>query len=480
MTSIQKLPFEVLRQILGDVAEANTRDGATYTYGLSRASLPLSPTHSQRYVRGPLPPDQLRWDVSSVLRCVCRQWHDWALDYALRELYLRQWRGAERWVDLSPHRRLYPLYELVDRPTGTAVYRDPFAALRRTASICREFPGFGSAIRRVCVYGFYTAETVSLVYESLKECCSLTSLSCPWTAIRFLSRESWQMLLTGRRVRLESLELQCVEPTAQQIADKTNWIDVDPLRSVDFSCLHRLKIFGNTTHMPVTDSDVFTIASTTTGLREFHLTCNSSTTIDSVVAVAKAASATLRVLEHSPRSRDGFWHPHPGSPNGDSQHYCAMFRKLSRMETLSVSLPSICADFFSNDFNKFSGTLQVRAVHICEHESSRWTSGTVEALQLLLEKARIMIKRCSRDVTQRSLDVELFFAGYIFEPGAQTVHGDFSTLRRLSGDRWSPAAVASSKGPYGSTGLYEANEGVSFERIEEGDFLRANQWLYVL
>jgi hypothetical protein len=74
--SIHKVPLEVLAQILGDVAEANTRDGATYTYGLSRESLPLSTAHSQRYVRGPLPPDQLRWDVSSVLRSMCRQWHD--------------------------------------------------------------------------------------------------------------------------------------------------------------------------------------------------------------------------------------------------------------------------------------------------------------------------------------------------------------------------------------------------------------------
>jgi hypothetical protein len=288
------------------------------------------------------------------------------------------------------------------------------------------------------------------------------------------------MLLTGRKVRLESLGLQCVEPTTQQIADKTNWTDLDPLWSVDFSCLHRLKIFGNTTHMPVTDSDVLAIASTATGIEVFDLSCNSSTTIDSVVAVVEAAPATLRVLEHSPRSRDGFWHPHPGSPNGGGQHYCAMFRKLFRLETLSVSLPSICADFFSNEFSRFSGTLQVRAVHICEHASSRWTSGTVEALRMLLDQARLLIKHCSRDVTKGSLYVEIFLAGYIFEPGAQKVHGDFSTLRKFSGNRWSPAAVSSIKGPYGRTGLYGASEGVSFEQIDEGDFLRANQWLCVL
>lgn len=287
------------------------------------------------------------------------------------------------------------------------------------------------------------------------------------------------MLLTGRKVRLESLELQCVEPTTQQISDKTNWTDLDPLRSVDFSCLQRLRIFGNTSHMPVTDSDVVAIASTATGLREFHLTCNSSTTIDSVVAVAvaEAAPTTLRILQYSSLSRDGFWHSHPGSPNGGGQHYCAMFRKLPKLETLSVSLPSICADFFSNELGRFSGTIQIRAVHLCEYASSRWTSGTVEALQSLLDQAGLLIKRCSRDVKQDRLYVEFFFAGYVFEPGLQAVHGDFSMLRKLSGDRWSPDAASSSKGPYGCTG---ANEAVSFERIDKRDFLHANQWLCAL
>ncbi|KAJ6203790.1 hypothetical protein PSV09DRAFT_1115073 [Bipolaris maydis] len=480
MMSIQTLPFEILSQILEDVAEANIRDGPTFTYGISGASMLLSPSHCQRYVRGLLPLDRLKWDVSSALRLVCRRWHDWALDYALRELYLKNWGGAEQWFDLSPHRRLYPLYELIERPTGIAVYRNPFAALQRTASICREFPRFGSAIRRVCVHGFYTAETISLVYESLKECDSLTSLSCPWTAIRYISSESWQMLLTGRRVRLESLELQCVEPTTQQMAEETNWTDLDPLPSVDFSYLHRLKIFGNTTFMPITDRDVIAIARTTTRLREFYLTCNSSTTIDSVVAMTEAAPATLRVIEHSPRSQDGFCHSHPGSPNGDAEDYCAMFRKLSQLETLSVSVPKICADFFHNEFCRFSGILQVRAVHICEHVSSRWTSKTTEALRMLLDQARLLIENCSRHARQDRLYIEFFFAGYIFDPGLQKVHGDFSTLRRLSRGSWSPVAVSSSKGPYGNTGLYDTNEGASFEQVDEADFLGADRWLYVL
>ncbi|KAI0572099.1 hypothetical protein Alg130_10633 [Pyrenophora tritici-repentis] len=472
--------MEVLSQILEDVAEANTRDGATYTYGLSRAPLSMSPMISQRYVRGPLSPDLLRWDVSSVLRCVCWKWHNWALRYALRELYIRQWRGSERWVDLPTKRSFYPLYELIDRPTGTAVYRNPFATLQQTASICNDFSEFASIITRVWVHGFYTAETVQLVYESLKRCDNLSSLSFPWTAIRYLGYESWQKLLTGRKNELRSLELQCVEPTFQQIADQKNWINLDPLRSVNFSCLYRLKIFGNTSHMPITDSDIFAIADTATGLGEFYLTCNSSTTIDSVVAATTASAKTLRVLEHSPRSQNGFWHPHPGSPNGGSQHYCEMLRNLSKLNTLSISLPSICADLFSSNFGRLSGNLQVRAFHVCEHEGSRWTLGMTEAIQKLLHQARVLIEHCSQGVAQGDLYVELFFAGYIFEPGTRSVHGDFLVAQRRSGGRWSPTAVPSSKGPYGRTGVYGADEGIAFQRIEEEDFLCGYEWLPTL
>lgn len=384
---------------------------------------------------------------------------------------------TKRWFDLSPHRRLYPLYELIDRPTATAVYRDPLAGLRRTAGMFGKGSGFGSAIRRVCVQGFYTAETVSLVYESLKNCKRLSSLSCPWTVIRYLSHDAWQLLLTGRETQLQSLELQCIEPTTQQILEKANWTDLDPLKAVDFSCLQRLKIFGNTTHMPITDGDVLAIASTTTGLQEFYLSCNSSTTIDSVVAVTEAAPTTLRVLEYSPRLRDGFWHSHPGSPNGGGQHYCTIFSQISRLETLSVSLPTVCADFFSANLGRLSGTLQVRAFHICEHEGSRWTAGTTGALRDLLSQARGLIERCSRGGAQDRLYVEIFFAGLVFEPGAHAVHGDFSAMQRRSAGRWSPDAVPSSKGPYGRTGLYDAGEEVLFSKINEADFLSGDQWL---
>lgn len=467
---INELPYEVLSQILEEVAHATIRDGPTFTFGLSQAPLPLQKASLQRYVRGPVPPELLKWDATAALRSVCWKWHEWGLGHSLRDLYIRRWKGGERWAELSNRRQSYPLYELIDRPTGTAVYRDPFASLKQTVSMCNDFPEVASKIRRMWVHGFYTAETDRLVFDSLKNCTNLTSLSVPWTTTRHLDAKSWRTVLMGSGKPLQSLELQCVDPTSQQAADKDNQIDLEPLQSANFSQLRRLKIFGDTSFMPITDDDLFAIARTATQLEEFHLTCNSSITIDGVMGIVKASRKTLRVLEHSPRSQDGFWHSHPGSPS-DCEHLCETFRNCPKLETLSISLPSVCADLFSNESVKFAGDLQVRALHLCEHEHGRSTQEAADALQKLLQQARKLIHHRASGTLPRELYIELFFAGCIFEPGFEAVHGDFSLAHISSDGSWPQQTTFSGKGPYGSTGLYGKEQEGLFQRIDEGLFL---------
>ena len=320
-------------------------------------------------------------------------------------------------------------------------------------------------------HGFYTAETDRMVFESLKNCTNLTSVSLPWTTIRHWDSASWRHLLLGNGKPLESLELLAVDPTSQQATEKDNQVDLQPLQSVNFGMLRRLKFFGDTTFMPITDSDLFDIARTATRLEEFHLTCISTVTIDGVMAVVKSSRSTLRVLEHSPRSQDGFWHPHPGSPS-DSEHLCELFRSCPKLETLSISLPSVCADLFSNVDVKFTGDLQVRALHLCGHEHGRSTHEASEALAKLLQQARSLAARKARSVLPRELYIELFFADCIFEPNVQLVHGDFSPLAEVSeDDSWPGSLGPSGKGPYGSTGLYEKEEEGPFQSMDEGDFL---------
>lgn len=377
---------------------------------------------------------------------------------------------SQRWAELSCRRENYGLYELIDRPTGTAVYRDPFASLKQTVQTFDKFPGVAAKIKRMWFHGFYTTETDRLVFESLKNCANLTSVSLPWTTIRHLDAASWRGLLLGNGKPLESLELLAVDPTSQQASDEDNQIDLEPLQSANFGMLRRLKFFGDTTFMPITDRDLFAIARTATRLEEFHLTCISTVTIDGVMAVVKASRSTLRVLEHSPRSQDGFWHPHPGSPS-DSEHLCEHFRSCPKLETLSISLPSVCADLFSNENVKFSGDLQVRALHLCGHEHGRSTQEATDALQKLLQQARNLVEQKAASIASRELYIELFFADCIFEPSFQLVHGDFSLAQISSDGTWPGALGSSGKGPYGSTGLYEKEEEGPFQSMDEKDFL---------
>jgi hypothetical protein len=92
---INDLPYEVLTKILEEVTKAHIRDGPTYTFGLSQAPLPLQRAPLQRYVRGPVPPELLKWDATAVLRSVCWKWHEWALEHSLKDLYIRRWKGGE-------------------------------------------------------------------------------------------------------------------------------------------------------------------------------------------------------------------------------------------------------------------------------------------------------------------------------------------------------------------------------------------------
>ncbi len=95
-SNISCLPYELLSSILHEAAALNTQDAATYTYGLSQAPEPLQNVPVQKVVRGRVPPDLLRWRATDSIRQVSPEWHEWAVGHALRELYIRRWRGSER------------------------------------------------------------------------------------------------------------------------------------------------------------------------------------------------------------------------------------------------------------------------------------------------------------------------------------------------------------------------------------------------
>ena len=97
MPSIEDLPFEILSEILSIATQLNSTDTPSYTYGLTQAQKTLQRTQTQIYLRGRTTPDALRWDLVNSFRLVNSRWHEWALAYAMKEMYIRKWSGGERY-----------------------------------------------------------------------------------------------------------------------------------------------------------------------------------------------------------------------------------------------------------------------------------------------------------------------------------------------------------------------------------------------
>jgi hypothetical protein len=100
---LNEFPTEILASILKYAAEINEKEGVAFTFGLSQPLL-HEQKKVQRYVRGPVPPPLLKWDSTASIRLVCKRWHNWGLGYVFKEIYVRRWRGGERWCDLSLQR----------------------------------------------------------------------------------------------------------------------------------------------------------------------------------------------------------------------------------------------------------------------------------------------------------------------------------------------------------------------------------------
>jgi hypothetical protein len=192
------------------------------------------------------------------------------------------------------------------------------------------------------------------------------------------------------------------------------------------------------------------------------------------MALVKSSHSTLRVLDHSPRAERGFAHPHPGK--ADSQeHICEILNSCPKLEDLSVSVPSFCATLFRNRTVRWRGDVQVRAAHLCGHESiSTNTAHAQASLRELLDAARDLVQSSAKSIVPRSMYVELFFADSIFEPTQRRVHGDFEPGEIQSGCLWPDEKAPSGKGPYGTSGFY-GKEIAMFESVDEKEFLRGVQ-----
>ncbi|KAF6223806.1 hypothetical protein HO173_013137 [Letharia columbiana] len=475
-TSINNLPYELFSAILEETAELNIQGNPQYTYGLSQAPEPLQDVRMQRVVRGQVSPDTRKWNAVDAIRQVNQQCHQWASEYALRSLFITRWRGSERWMQSRT------LHTVQTNLSSIAVYRDPYHSLRKTLQLFESSSALACCVRRISFVGYYGAETNAMIFGILRRCTKLEYVTLPWTALRYGSTEDWSRLL-GRNENfhsISSLELLAVDLKQSQIDNAKNQIDNKPLSSprVDFSALKRLKIFGQSNFMPLTDDDLIAISHTAVNLRELHITGTASVTIDGIGAIANSSDETLEILEHSPLTADGFEHPDPTSLRGQKQHLCPKILECPRLRNLSLSLPSICEHLFADTSVNWSGEMQIRTSTVCgRHPISLKTSKKSQTIfWRILEQARSLMSLREKEGVE--LDVEIFINNWIFEPRCYRVHGDLNVAEVVSDGSWPQDAIWSSKGPYGRTGLYGKDEG-PYQVVSEDVFKQGLSKHYV-
>ena len=355
------------------------------------------------------------------------------------------------------------LHNLHTELSSIAVYRDPYYSLRKTLQLFEGNPALARCVRKISFVGYYGAETNAMIFGILRRCTKLEYVTLPWTALRYGNMDDWSRLL-GRNEEyhsISSLELLAVDLKQAQIEKATNQLDNKPLNSprVDFSGLKRLKIFGQSNFMPLTDDDLITISHTAVNLRHLHITGTASVTIDGIGALANSSDATLEIIEHSPLTADGFGRLDPTVLRGQKEHLCPKILECPRLRNLSLSLPSICEDLFADGSVRWSGEMQIRTGTVCgRHAVSLKTSETAQSkFWSILDQARSLMSLREKDGVQ--LDIEIFINNWIFEPRHFRVHGHLDVAELVSDGTWPADKSRSSKGPYGQTGLYGKDEG---------------------
>ena len=332
-----------------------------------------------------------------------------------------------------------------------------------TARLFESSPSLASCLRKIWFNGYYGAETNALIFNILGLCNNLDFVTLPWTALRYGSVEDWSHLLGNNSLSpsVKSLELLAVDLKQSQMSNPLNQVDKQPLRSshINFGGLRRLKIFGTSNFMPLTDDDLALMSHTTGNLRELHITGTTSISLHSISTLIDSSDKTLEILEHSPLSADGFEHPDPTASHGRDVHLCRKILQCPRLRDLSLSLPTLCEDLFSDPLVNWCGDVQIRTGSVCGRHPLSLKISEKAQIQFwhILDQARALI--IARGKTGVQLNIEIFIGNWIFEPHRFLVHGDLLLGTTLSEGSWPGEKAASNKGPYGQTGLYGKDDG---------------------
>ena len=295
-------------------------------------------------------------------------------------------------------------------PSNDVVYRDPYYSLRDTSTLFDHACSIASNVRRLWFEGFHNAETVTVIFNIVRHCTALQSVTLPWTALRHGDADDWSTLLGDVRQgrSLETLELLAVDVKSFEMAESLKNMNKKPLdlSKVNFGGLKRLKLSGSSNLMPIKDEGLSAMSRTATNLHELHITGTTAISTDGLFAIMRASKNTLQVVEHSPLSDDGFRHPESlNQSNGD--HLCDNILECRRLSSLAISLPSICECLFSDLSVKWTGDVQIRAGNVCSdcNCQTQATEASYIGQRILTQARCLMNARAQEDV---ELNIEIF------------------------------------------------------------------------
>ncbi|KAH0611284.1 uncharacterized protein H6S33_010549 [Morchella sextelata] len=475
MPSFEDLPFEILSQILTLAAELNVNEEPTYTYGLTQAPRSNQRHPLQRYVRGRVPTDVLRWNTVNSYRLVNSRWHHWALSYALKDVYVRRWRGGEQWGKES--------FREADKSSQTpgfapAVFQDPYKSIKSTAKLFTDYPQITAHIRRLWFNGIYQHDTNKYIFQILHNAVNARNVVVPWTTLRFGTEAEWQRLMSFPR--LTSLELLTIGLRESSVTNPANNTDHAVLRTgngLNFSGLKRFKIFGDSNLNPITDEDLYYISRTATNLEEIHITGASSITIKGVAALVASSFQTLKLLEFTPLSDEGFSHPSSDAVH-PHLHICSLIASCPRLKDLAITVPACCPEMFSRPSVAWQETARIRVAGRGNcNPAGLPLDMNIEGFIHTLESARDLVSPAARK-GRGELDIEIAVANWLFDVKTGFVHGNFLEAKKASEMVWAPEEFPTTKGPYGHTGLYGDVEDVKGEWscVPSRDFFEAMRW----
>lgn len=425
--TINDLPHELLSQILENVIRYKVEQNSQTTYGFDMGvHFPPDPdVRMQRLLKGLMTPDSVRWTASNIIRKVSSRWHEMALKYAFRDIYVLSWRGSERHTlsgvvrtTAAEHLRL-----------ATSLESSPF--LRKTAELLGNHITLSSYIRRVWFDGYYEAKESAMIFGILHQCNSLEDLLIPWTALRHGTAADWSLLFgsTTAGPCIRTLEIRARNlPKRFPAMKKENSFDKKALESVsvDFTNLASLRFFVNSKFMVITDKDMVAIARTANNLRELYMSNAASLGPKGIGALIRSSQLTLEVLE-----LDGSSQMEPELPEQDNSYSHLRLSRLvaqcPRLRRLRLQSVRTCRDIFACDNIAWSGKVQI----CLGVDSSFQVPQPIEDTTILyqvLEQARCFMDSRKR-LDEKGVEIEIFTSLFIFEPGCALVHGDFQTTR---------------------------------------------------